>query len=247
MLSEKIVAIGASSSIVISCLRRLTTQKSHCVLVGRDEVKLMAVKKDLISRTEATVDIFVADLIDSGDHNRLVKEVVNKLGNIDLLLIGHGHLPNQQACEKNHHLTLDEISINMLSTISLLTIFSNVFIEQKQGSIAVIVSVAGDRGRQSNYVYGCAKSGLQAFLSGLRNRLYHQNIHVLTINPGFVNTPMTSNIEKSLLFVEPEVVAKDICLALKNRKDILYTPWFWRFIMQVIRNIPEFIFKRLKL
>jgi short-subunit dehydrogenase len=118
---------------------------------------------------------------------------------------------------------------------------------QGHGAIAVIGSVAGDRGRASNYVYGTAKAGLAAFTQGLRQRLSKSNVQVLLIKPGFVDTPMTQEFKKGFLWASPDQVAKDICRAVEKRKNVLYTPWFWALIMLIIQHIPESIFKRLKL
>jgi decaprenylphospho-beta-D-erythro-pentofuranosid-2-ulose 2-reductase len=119
--------------------------------------------------------------------------------------------------------------------------------QNETGTIAVISSVAGDRGRKSNYVYGSAKGGLTIFLQGLRNALSGSGVHVLTIKPGFVDTPMTNDFTKGLLWAKPEKVAKDIKRAIDKKKNIIYTPWFWRWIMLIIRLIPESVFKKMNL
>jgi len=140
------------------------------------------------------------------------------------------------------------MDINFLSVVSLLTPIANRFEENKRGTIAVISSVAGDRGRQSNYVYGAAKSGLDAFLQGLRNRRSKADVHVLTIKPGFVDTPMTAHIpERGPLWAQPEDVAKGIVSAIEKQKYVVYLPRFWSLIMLIIRSIPERIFKKLSL
>ena len=120
------------------------------------------------------------------------------------------------------------------------------FETQGHGSIVGITSVAGDRGRQSNYVYGASKGGFSLFLQGLRNRLHPKGVHVLTVKPGFVDTPMTSHMAKGLLFAQPSTVARGIHRAIVRKKDVVYLPWFWRFILLVFVHIPESIFKRLK-
>ena len=141
----------------------------------------------------------------------------------------------------------DEINLNYLSVVSVLTGFSQVMVQQAAGTIAVISSVAGDRGRKSNYVYGSAKSGLSIFLQGLRNSLADKGVNVLTIKPGFVDTPMTTEFKKGLLWVKPDKIARDIVKAINRKKDIIYTPWFWRWIMLIIKLIPEKIFKKMNL
>jgi short-subunit dehydrogenase len=128
-----------------------------------------------------------------------------------------------------------------------LSILANYFEKRGEGTLAAISSVAGDRGRQSNYVYGTAKAAVNAYLQGLRNRLYSKGVHVLTIKPGFVDTPMTAHLKQGPLFASVDQVARDIVKAIEKKKCIIYTPWFWRWIMLVIRLIPESLFRRLKL
>jgi short-subunit dehydrogenase len=169
------------------------------------------------------------------------------LGGIDIVLIAHGSLPDQKACEQDTQKTLEAINTNAISTISLLTYLANHFERQGRGTIAVISSVAGDRGRQSNYVYGTAKAAVTVFLQGLRNRLYKSGVQVLTIKPGFVDTPMTAAFKKGLLWASPEEIAKAIYIAIATTKDIIYAPWYWRWILLIIRHIPEILFKRLSL
>ena len=154
---------------------------------------------------------------------------------------------NKKTGEQDYAYTEQALRTNFLSVVSLLTPIANQLEKQHYGCIAVISSVAGDRGRQSNYVYGAAKGALTIFLQGLRNRLQAANVCVLTIKPGFVDTPMTADLKKGALWAKPESVAKGIYRAIKRRKNSVYLPWFWWPIMMVIRHIPEPIFKRLKL
>ena len=134
-----------------------------------------------------------------------------------------------------------------MSVISLLTILANQLEHQGSGSIAVITSPSGDRGRQSNYIYGTAKGALTIFLQGLRNRLSKSNVHVLTIKPGFVDTPMTKDFKKGFLWVNPDVVSKGIYNAINKKREVVYLPFFWRYIMIIIKSIPEKLFKYLSL
>jgi len=143
--------------------------------------------------------------------------------------------------------TRQAFEINTLSTLSLLTCLASYFEERGQGTIAVISSVAGDRGRQSNYVYGSAKGAVTIFLQGLRNRLHRSGVNVITVKPGFVDTPMTSALEKGVLWATPEQVADRIAAAIAKGIDVSYAPLFWRLVMALIRSIPERLFKRMKL
>src|SRR5690606_11893908 len=162
------------------------------------------------------------------------------------VLIAHGTLPDQERIQDSVEDTLREIQTNALSYISLLTLLAK-FFEQQHGCIAVISSVAGDRGRRSNYVYGTAKGAVSLFTSGLRVRLNKAGVSVVTIKPGFVDTPMTAHLKKNPLYAKPNKVGKRIYTAMLKGEDIVYVPWFWRYIMLVIGHIPARLFKRLPL
>jgi decaprenylphospho-beta-D-erythro-pentofuranosid-2-ulose 2-reductase len=165
------------------------------------------------------------------------------LGTVDLALLAHGVLGDQAAAERDYFAAEPILVTNFLSAVSLLTWLANYCDSQGRGTLAVISSVAGDRGRKSNYVYGASKAGLDAFLSGLRNRCDRSGVQVLTIKPGFVATPMTAHVPKNRLFATPEQVAHGILNAIRTRKDVVYVPWFWRPIMAIIKAVPERIFK----
>ncbi|WP_040727930.1 SDR family oxidoreductase [Thiomicrorhabdus sp. Kp2] len=246
-MQKNILIIGATSAIAKATLRLYAEQNHNLFLVARNETLLQNIAEDAKIRGANQVESQAFDLSNLEQHSSLLETVYQTYPKIDIVLIAHGTLPNQQACQDNLEIALQEININALSTISLLTLLANRFETQKSGSIAVITSVAGDRGRQSNYVYGAAKSMVSTFLQGLRNRLNDSNIQVLDIKPGFVDTPMTAEFKKGALWAQPEQVANSIIKAINNNRNTLYTPWFWWGIMFIIRNIPEFIFKKLKL
>jgi decaprenylphospho-beta-D-erythro-pentofuranosid-2-ulose 2-reductase len=171
-----------------------------------------------------------------------------QLGGIDIVLIAHGTLSDQAQCQTSVDALRHEFDVNAVSTMALLTLLANRLEAQRHGTLAVISSVAGDRGRQSNYAYGSAKAAVTAFLAGLRQRLAKANVDVLTIKPGFVDTPMTAGIaNKGALWAQPDAIAAGIVKAIERRRNIVYLPWFWRWIMLVIRHIPEPLFKKLKL
>ena len=155
-------------------------------------------------------------------------------------------MEDQQHSEASVDALLQELNVNFVSAAALLTLFAADLEQRRTGCLAAITSVAGDRGRRSNYVYGSAKGGLSLFLQGLRSRLHSAGVKVITIKPGPVQTPMTDRMTNSARFAPPERVASDIVRALERRSpDVLYTPWFWRPIMAAVRHIPETIFKRL--
>lgn len=244
---RKVLIIGATSAIAGETARLFAADGQKLFLVARDIRKLEALADDLSVRGAAQVEICQMDALDFQRHRSVIEEARMKLGGLDAALIAHGTLADQAACETSFELTQKEMQINLLSVISLLTHLSAQFEQQRQGTLAVISSVAGDRGRQSNYVYGSAKGAVSIFLEGLRNRLHKSGVHVLTIKPGFVDTPMTANFGKGFLWAQPSHVAKDIHRAMEGNDDVLFSPWFWRWIMLVIRLIPESIFKRLSL
>jgi decaprenylphospho-beta-D-erythro-pentofuranosid-2-ulose 2-reductase len=244
---KKILVIGATSSIAEHCARIWAVRADALYLVARNDGRLKIISADLKVRGAAQVDTYCTDLNDMDSHTLMLNAAELALGGIDTVLIAHGTLSKQKACEQSVNETLAEIQTNALSTISLLTIIANRFEAKQMGTIAVISSVAGDRGRASNYVYGSAKAMLTAFTSGLRQRLYQSNVYVVTIKPGFVDTPMTAEFKKGLLWANPAAVAATIIKAIDKRKNNLYVPAFWWLIMAVIKMIPTKLFSKLKL
>ena len=244
---SNILILGATSAIAKHTTRLFAADEHQLYLVARNEDKLKSMQQDMRVRGATDVHYASLDLSDDSQHEAMIKQATEKMGSIDTVLVAYGTLGDQKFCEKNYANTLKELQINSLSVISLLTILANQFEEQKSGTIAVISSPAGDRGRQSNYVYGTAKGALTIFMQGLRNRLAKSKVHVLTIKPGFVDTPMTKDFKKGLLWVSPEVISKGIYTAIRRKREVVYLPFFWRYIMLIIKSIPEIIFKRLSL
>lgn len=243
----RVLIVGATSAIARAVARRFAARQADFVLVGRQRERLEAVAADLRTRGAGRIESLVLDASDPASHDQLVSSAQAALGGLDVALIAHGTLPDQQRCNASAAEALDALRVNGTSVISLLARLAPVFESQGSGTIAAISSVAGDRGRQSNYAYGAAKAMVSVFMQGLRNRLAGQGVQVLTVKPGLVDTPMTASFRKGLLWSTPNRVGADIVRAIDRRKDVLYTPWFWRFAMMVIRAIPEPIFKRLKL
>lgn len=244
---KNILILGASSAIAGKFAQRRAEKGDRLLLVARHAGRLAAIADDLRVRGAAEVLTEQADLAAIDDHPRLLQSVCARLDRIDIVLIAYGSLGDQAACEADVDIALAELNTNCMSVISLITLLANVLQKQNSGCLAVISSVAGDRGRQSNYVYGTAKGALSIFLQGLRNRLDRHGVQVLTIKPGFVDTPMTQDFKKGLLWVSPMNIAKGIDRAILRRRDVVYLPFFWRYIMLLIRLIPEKIFKRMSL
>ncbi|WP_321884375.1 SDR family oxidoreductase [Paraburkholderia bannensis] len=245
---KNILIVGGSSAIATACARQWATEGARLFLAARQPIRLEAVAQDLRVRGAAAVATHVLDINDHQQHAAMLAACSETFGPIDVVLIAHGTLCDQALCERDVEAALRELNTNAISTIALLTLVANALLAQGHGSIAVISSVAGDRGRASNYVYGAAKAAVTTFCEGLRARLFKSGIGVLTIKPGFVDTPMTAGLAlPGPLVASPERVARDIVHAIAKRKDTLYTPWFWSGIMLVIRSLPRFVFKRVSL
>lgn len=243
---RNILIIGATSAIAIA-LTRLYSEAGDCLfLLGRDLTKLQNLRSDCLIRGAKQAYASALNITDSVEQASVLKIVLKQLGKIDIAILAYGTLSDQAKAQSDVAYLVGEININALSIITIASLIASIMEQQKSGSLCIISSVAGDRGRKCNYVYGAAKAAVSSFCQGLRNRLY-PNVHVMTVKPGFVNTPMTRHFKKGLLWVEPEVVAKDIYKALEARRDVIYTPWFWRWIMLIIKLIPERYFKRMSL
>ena len=243
----KVLVIGATSAIAEHCARIWAGRGDALYLVARSEERLKTIAADLKVRGASQTDLYWVDLNDTDRHDALLNAAEEAMGGIDTVLIAHGTLSNQKACEQSTEKTLAEIHTNALSTISLLTLIANRFEAKQAGTIAVISSVAGDRGRSSNYVYGSAKAMVTAFTSGLSQRLHKSNVAVVTIKPGFVDTPMTAEFKKGLLWAKPVAVAVKIVKAIDTKKDEVYVPAFWWVVMAVIKAIPLAALKRIRL
>ena len=245
---KKILVVGATSDIASACARLWAASGASFFLVARDPAKLEAQAADLGVRGAAAVHTWTMDANDLADHPAMIAAAVQALGRIDIALIAHGSLASQAACQLDVQLALREFSTNGTSVIALLTRLANELERQRAGAIAVITSVAGDRGRPSNYFYGSAKAAVSAYCEGLRARLFKTGVTVTDIRPGFVETAMTRNLRlPPLLVAQPDAVARRIVAGIDRRKEVLYTPSFWALIMLVVRNIPRPVFKRMSL
>jgi short-subunit dehydrogenase len=242
----KLAIFGATSAIAQETAKRFAADGTEVLLLGRDEARLDRVRSDLLTRGARRVETLAADFADVSAHQRLVDEAFSRLGGLDAVLLAYGTLGDQKQSEASVEIALQEMNTNALSYVSLLTLLGNRFEQQRYGCIAVISSVAGDRGRASNYVYGAAKAAVSAFSSGLRARLSKVGVAVVTIKPGQVDTPMTAGMKKGPLFAKPDKVGARIYTAMLKGEDVVYVPWFWGPIMQVIRMLPEPVFKRVK-
>ncbi len=245
---KTVLIIGASSKIASETAKIFAEKNYKIILSGRDLQKLDSVKKDILAYyPQSFIENHIIDILNYNSHKEFLNQIISQYGEIDIVLIAYGTLANQKLIENDFEKIKKEFEINLLSIISLTTIFAEYFEKMKKGTIAVISSVAGNRGRQSNFIYGTSKGAVSIYLQGLRNCLYKSNVQVLTIKPGFVDTPMTADINKNFLFAQAKDIAIGIVKAIENKKDIVYLPSFWRLIMFIIKIIPEKIFKRLSL
>lgn len=241
-----IVIVGANSAIAKATARLYAEQGHNFFLVGRNEEGLHELTNDLQVRGAGKVAYRCLDVMETEEHAVLVAATKTDLDRIDLVLICHGSLPDQQRCENDFELAQRELTVNGTSVVSLAGRFANELKTQGHGVLAVVTSVAGDRGRQPNYLYGAAKSLVSTYLQGLRGRLLPYGVHVVDIRPGLVDSPMTAHLEKGPLWATPEQVASKIVQAIYKQRHTVYAPGYWRLIMAVVRSIPDFLFKRLK-
>lgn len=242
---RNILIIGAGSAIARALSRRYAARGCRLVLTGRDPEALQRQAHDLTLRGAALAHPVRLDVNDSDQVlQAAIDEARGELGSFDAVVICHGTLPDQTSIAHDPGQVQHAIATNGLSTIRLLCLLAPGLRSQGSGTLAVITSVAGDRGRGSNYIYGSAKALVSTYLQGLRAELHPDGVHVMDIRPGFVDTPMTIQFRKGILWTTPDKVARQIERGISRHRDILYTPWFWRLIMWVIRLIPEPVFKR---
>jgi len=245
--SLRILIVGANSAIATEVARRYAARAARIYLVARRAQALDATAADLRVRGAAEVACAAMDANDVERHRSVLEAAWQMWSGLDVALLAHGVLPDQAHAQQSVDETLSTFDTNARSVIALLTDLANRFEAQAGGTIAVISSPAGDRGRASNYVYGAAKAAVSNFAAGLRHRLFASGVRVVTILPGFVDTPMTANFAKGPLWASPARVARDIVAAIDVGRRVVYTPWFWRWIMLVIKLVPERVFVRTRL
>jgi decaprenylphospho-beta-D-erythro-pentofuranosid-2-ulose 2-reductase len=230
-----VVIIGATSAIAQEVAKLYASAGASLFLVARDEAKLHAVAADLRVRGASGVETFVADL---GDRSRDAELVTAAWKAPDVVLIAHGSLPDQRAIDNDAAAQVAAFELNATSVIALAAHFANVLEQNRRGALAVIGSVAGDRGRRSNYVYGAAKAAVHAYCEGLRPRLAEAGAAVVLIKPGWVDTPMTAGIRKNPLFASAAGVARGIHRAIEAKRGTVYAPGYWRWISLIVQMLP---------
>jgi decaprenylphospho-beta-D-erythro-pentofuranosid-2-ulose 2-reductase len=247
-MTRNLLVVGATSGIAQAVARRYAQKGARLFLVARDPAKVATVAADLRARGAGSVDVFVMDMNDTGQLTEMLQTVWQTLSRVDFALVAHGTLPDAERARTDAGYLIQQFRTNAESVIVCLAALAPHFRLQGSGVLAVIGSVAGDRGRASNYAYGAAKAAVHAFSSGLRAQLFRHGVHVVTIKPGFVATQMTSQLNlPARLTAHPEVVAARIERSLEAGRNVVYTPAFWWLVMAIIRLLPEALFKRLKL
>jgi short-subunit dehydrogenase len=245
---KRYLVLGATSGIAEATCRIWAAQGANIFLVARSEAKLAALAADLRVRGGAFVDFAVADLDQLEHHPELLAHAITQLGGLDVAYLAVGVLGDQAAAEADIAHAEQILHTNLTAPVSMLTWLANFCVKQGRGTLAVLSSVAGDRGRKSNYVYGASKAGLTAFVDGLRNRVDREGVHVITIKPGPVKTAMTAAMKGNEKFADPNAVAKTIADAIAaGSGGVLYVPGKWRPIMAVVRAIPDAVFRKMNL
>jgi len=242
-----VLILGATSAIASALAREFAAHKFDLVLGGRDREELNALTSDLSLRYGIRAGVLFFDALDTQTHASTLRSFLSGAGDaLEGVVVCMGYMGDQAKGQCDWEEARRILETNFTGCVSALNILASHFEPRRAGFICAISSVAGDRGRQSNYLYGAAKAGLSTFLQGLRNRLFHANVKVITVKPGFVDTHMTYGRPGLFLVASPETVAKDIFRAIAKGKDVVYLPWFWRLIMLIVQSIPEAIFKRLR-
>lgn len=245
---KTIIIFGANSAMAKAWARLIADQNCQLILAGRNQAELEKNANDIQLRSNGPKpDVVGFDSQKTEAHGPMMQAVIKKHAVIDEAYLFFGAMSDQTKAQKEFQLAQEMMVTNYVGTASILEIVAAQMEKQKKGLIVGVSSVAGDRGRQSNYIYGSSKAAMSTYLQGLRNRLYHAGVHVMTVKPGFVDSPMTSHLKKGLLMVSPQVFAKGLKKAVRQKKNQVYIPWFWQWIMFIIKSIPEQVFKKLKM
>ena len=242
-----VLVVGATSAIGRAVARRWAAAGYNLLLAARDADEMRIEANDIAMRFGVQVDSAPFDALDFASHDQMLDAAGRMAGGLDAIVLCHGYMVPQADAARDVEQVRRMIDVNFTSAVSVLNRAADYFEERKRGVIVAITSVAGDRGRQSNYIYGAAKAGLQTYLEGLRHRLARSRVKVVDVRPGFVDTAMTWGLPGVFLAASPERVARDIFRAARRGRAVVYTPWFWRWIMFIICRLPRFVFHRTKL
>jgi decaprenylphospho-beta-D-erythro-pentofuranosid-2-ulose 2-reductase len=245
--AQNIVILGAASAIAEAAARIWASRGARLVLVGRDGERLAAIAADLVTRGAAQAIPVMLDCASTNARARL-DEMVETLGGLDVLLLAYGALGDQAELERDPDAAAELIATNFTSAAGWCLAVTAVLERQRKGALVVIGSVAGDRGRKSNFIYGATKGGLARLVEGIAHKLAPTGARAVIVKPGFVDTPMTAHIaRKGLLWAKPAQVAAVVVAAADKGGPIVYAPRFWRLIMLIIRHLPTAVFNRLNI
>jgi len=245
-MSETWIILGATSAMARAFARKCAAQGAELLLLGRDMTELKRIAIDCTLRGAASAEAVAFDARKPAKFEAIVAQAVQLSGTLNAAVFV-GSMPAQSEIDIDPSRIDDAIQDNFTGPARFLHVLAPHLEEREAGTIIGVGSVAGDRGRVGNYVYGAAKAGFHAYLSGLRNRLGRKGAHVITVKPGFVDTAMTWGVDGMFLVASPDDVANSLMKAVQKKRNVIYTPFFWRYIMLIIRNIPEFIFKKMSI
>ena len=246
-MPRTVLIVGATSAMARAIAQRLGRAGDRLALAAREADELLALAADVRLRTSAIVEALVLDVADFNTHADFALKAKAALGGtVDGVIFCQGFMADQAEAELKPDLVRQMADVNHASIASLACVLAP-HITAPGGFVCAISSVAGDRGRQSNFLYGSTKAALNVAMDGLRVKLSKVGVAVITVKPGFVDTAMTFGLKGMFLVASPDLIARDVERAIAKRKPVLYTPWFWRWIMLIIKSIPSFIFNRLKL
>ena len=244
-MPSTVLILGATSDMAVALAKKFASKGHNIQLAARNADRLKSLQSDLSIRYNIVSSIHEFDAVKFEQHQSFWNSLTPKP---DITISVMGYMNDNEKVIADQNETLKTIHTNYSGPVSILNIAAHEYMAKKQGTIVGISSVAGMRGRQSNYIYGSAKAGFTAYLSGLRNKLFHHKVHVLTVLPGFVYTKMTEHLNlPKLLTAQPENVADAVYKGIRKKKNVVFVKWFWRWIMLIITSIPEFMFKKKKL
>ena len=247
MTVQRVIILGALSAVAQAVARRYAQQGARLVLAARRGDALSELTTDLTVRGAAEAKPVVLDLAQA-DAGPALAEMVAALGGVDVVVLAYGALTDQTRAETDLAYAAEQLQLNFSSTALWSLAAARVLEDQKAGALVVVGSVAGDRGRQSNYIYGAAKAGLAVLVQGIAHRLARGGARAVVVKPGFIDTPMTAHIPKGgPLWAKPDVIAAVIVKAARGGGPVVYAPWFWRFILLIIRCVPAPIFHKTRL
>jgi decaprenylphospho-beta-D-erythro-pentofuranosid-2-ulose 2-reductase len=247
-VSGRVLLFGASSGIGGALARRLAAEGYDMILAGRDKDDLASRARDLEVRYGVATEVVLFDALDFDSHPGLIEACFQAAPRgLEGVAVCHGAMSEPEAAVSDFATARHMIDVNYASVVSLLDRAAEHFERQQRGFLCVVTSVAGDRGRASNYHYGSSKAALSVYLEGLGVRLGRAGVKVVDVRPGMVDTRLTYGLPGLVLVAQPETVAADAWRAIRTGRSVVYSPWFWRVIMGIIKLLPNFVFKRLPL